>query len=85
MTDRAQVLESLLTHPGWRVFLAHVEQEWGASGVRYNTELDKALGLLDDNAAASQARPHFHAPTERAFARRPREEHALLLVRASPR
>ena len=37
------------------------------------------------HAAASQARPHFHAPTERAFARRPREEHALLLVRASPR
>jgi DNA modification methylase len=37
------------------------------------------------HAAASQARPHFHAPTERAFARRPREEHALLLVRASAR
>ena len=36
------------------------------------------------HASASQARPHFHAPTERAFARRPREEHALLLVQASP-
>lgn len=37
------------------------------------------------HAAASQARPHFHLPTERAFSRRPREEHALLLVRASSR
>ena len=30
-------------------------------------------------AVASQARPHFHAPTARAFARRPRAEHAILL------
>jgi DNA modification methylase len=35
------------------------------------------------HASASQTRPHFHLPTERAFNRRPREEHALLLVRAS--
>jgi len=34
------------------------------------------------HASASQARPHFHLPTERAFNRRAREEHALLLVRA---
>jgi DNA modification methylase len=33
-------------------------------------------------AVASQARPHFHRPTARAFARRPRQEHAVLLVRA---
>ncbi|EYF04421.1 DNA methyltransferase [Chondromyces apiculatus] len=31
-------------------------------------------------AAASQDRPHFHAPTARAFAQRPREEHAIMLV-----
>jgi DNA modification methylase len=30
-------------------------------------------------AVASQARPHFHGPTARAFARRPRAEHAVLL------
>jgi hypothetical protein len=30
-------------------------------------------------AVASQARPHFHGPSTRAFARRPRAEHALLL------
>jgi DNA modification methylase len=32
-------------------------------------------------AAASQKRPHLHAPTEHAFAARPRREHALLLRR----
>ena len=34
-------------------------------------------------ASASQKRPHVHAPTQRAFASRPRREHALLLRRAS--
>ncbi len=37
------------------------------------------------HAAASQVRPHFHLPTQRAFGHRAREEHALLLVRASSR
>jgi DNA modification methylase len=32
-------------------------------------------------ARASQARPHFHAPTAAAFRDRPRSEHALLLRR----
>jgi len=32
-------------------------------------------------AVASQERPHFHGPTARAFARRPRGEHAILLVK----
>jgi DNA modification methylase len=32
-------------------------------------------------AVASQERPHFHAATMRAFAARPRREHAILLVR----
>lgn len=32
-------------------------------------------------AIASQPRPHFHAPSGRAFDRRPRHEHALLLTR----
>jgi hypothetical protein len=34
---------------------------------------------LSVHAVASQARPHFHGPTARAFARRPRAEHAILL------
>lgn len=33
-------------------------------------------------AVASQPRPHFHRPTARAFERRPRHEHAILLIRA---
>ncbi|XXX75057.1 DNA methyltransferase [Sorangium sp. So ce134] len=33
-------------------------------------------------AVASQPRPHFHRPTARAFQRRPRHEHAILLIRA---
>lgn len=32
-------------------------------------------------ARASQIRPHFHRPTARAFARRPRHEHVILLQR----
>ena len=35
-------------------------------------------------AVASQERPHFHAKTARAFARRPRREHALLVQAARP-
>jgi hypothetical protein len=34
-------------------------------------------------ASASQKRPHLHAPTQRAFERRARREHALLLRRSS--
>lgn len=33
-------------------------------------------------AAASQARPHFHLPTRRAFSAAPREEHLIALARA---
>jgi SAM-dependent methyltransferase len=36
-------------------------------------------------AVASQERPHFHAPTQAAFRRRPRCEHALLFRKESPR
>jgi SAM-dependent methyltransferase len=32
-------------------------------------------------ALASQDRPHFHGPTARAFTKRPRREHAILLTR----
>jgi hypothetical protein len=33
-------------------------------------------------AVASQERPHFHEPTRRVFTARPRQEHAIVLVRA---
>lgn len=56
MTDEAEALESLVAHPGWHLFLGHVEQTWGVGGTVYNEELDAALDLLDSQAAASQAR-----------------------------
>ncbi|MDC3953815.1 DNA methyltransferase [Polyangium jinanense] len=34
------------------------------------------------DTVASQPRPHFHAPTRSAFTSRPRQEHAILLVRS---
>lgn len=44
-------------------------------------EVAERGGLLAPVARASQARPHFHAPTQAAFARQARAEHALLLRR----
>lgn len=31
MSERANVLEGLLEHPGWREFVAHVAKEWSAA------------------------------------------------------
>lgn len=36
---------------------------------------------LEPVARASQRRPHFHGPTQRAFDRAPRAEHAILLAK----
>jgi hypothetical protein len=54
--DVLEALASLDTHPGWRLFVAHVAREWGPNGQRYQTALDQALDLADDAAAASHAR-----------------------------
>ncbi len=43
-------------------------------------ELASRAGLAL-TALASQPRPHFHLPTERAFAKQPRHEHVLVLRR----
>jgi len=56
MSDARRILESLIAHPGWVAFRAHVEQEWGIHGARYWQELDKALDLTDNIAAAGHAR-----------------------------
>jgi DNA methylase len=42
-----------------------------------------AAGLVV-RAVVSQARPHFHAGSARAFAQRPRREHAILLAPDAP-
>jgi hypothetical protein len=54
-----------------------------AGGPVYAVDLIGAVAPsvgLTLRAVASQARPHFHAPTAQAFARRPRAEHAILLT-----
>jgi hypothetical protein len=56
MNETVQNLESLLQHPGWRLFCEHIEAEWGKHGHLFHAELDKALDLIDNDAAASQAR-----------------------------
>jgi hypothetical protein len=43
-------------------------------------DLAPAAGLAIA-ASASQRRPHFHGPSEKAFGRRPRREHVVLLRR----
>lgn len=54
--EQADGLESLQAHPGWRLWVEHVDAEWGPNGGQYNAALDKALNLMDNDAAASQAR-----------------------------
>lgn len=54
--DQVSLFESLITHPGWKAYEAHVQQEWGPAGLKFQAELEKALNLADNNASASQAR-----------------------------
>ena len=54
--DIREALERLTTSQGWQVFYQHVLSEWGMTGAAYMSELDKALAMTDNNAAASQAR-----------------------------
>jgi len=56
MSEHTQILESLLSHPGWRLYREHVDREWGPTGDRYLSHLEKALSLMDNGEAASQAR-----------------------------
>ncbi len=56
MSDLKEQLDHFVGTDGWRWFVAKVEDEWGAQGKRYLAELDRALNLTDNDAAASQAR-----------------------------
>ena len=56
MSDLKDVLECGVQSEFWRWFCARVDEEWGATGKRYLAELDRALNLTDNDAAASQAR-----------------------------
>jgi hypothetical protein len=55
-----------------------------AGGPVFADDLVRAIAreaALAVRAVASQPRPHFHAPSGRAFERRARHEHAILLTR----
>ena len=51
-----EMLDQGMASDFWAWFVAHVEQEWGPTGVRYQAALDRALAIVDDNACAAQAR-----------------------------
>jgi adenine-specific DNA methylase len=76
--------------PGAPLVLLIADSATGAPGARAEPlRADDAVARvavrgreLVPIARASQARPHFHTPTQGAFAARPRFEHALLLRRA---
>lgn len=56
MSDTQDILESGIQSEFWHLFREYVEREWGPQGVRYQQEMDKALDMRDNDAAASQAR-----------------------------
>ncbi len=85
--ELAAVLRSIarVLAPGGGVVLLLADSVVASAPI-YAADLTAAVAARTGfavHASASQVRPHFHLPTERAFNRRPREEHALLLVRAS--
>ena len=82
MREVLVALERVLKPAGRAIFLvadgAHAD-----SAIRTDAVLTRAAAASGFQVAAiaSQSRPHFHAPTSRAFAERPRYEHAILLAR----
>ena len=54
--SESESLEELLASPGWDAYVKHVQEEWGPQGAKFQEQLDAALNLTDNNAAASQAR-----------------------------
>ena len=41
MSDSREPLQDLVDHPGWALFVAHVEREWGAGGRRFEHTIDQ--------------------------------------------
>ncbi|HEV8547830.1 MAG TPA: DNA methyltransferase [Polyangiaceae bacterium] len=67
--------------PGGAAVLVIADSVLGGQAV-YTDELLRGLApaaRLTVACVASQLRPHVHAPTQQAFAERPRREHAILL------
>ncbi len=82
MSDMLAAMGRVL-RPGGLAALLVADSAFGATPVRIDDVLARLAPRfgLEPRAAASQARPHFHGPTARAFARVPRFEHVLLLER----
>jgi DNA modification methylase len=84
MTDMLAAMRRVL-RPGGRAALLVADSAFGSTPLR----IDEVLARVGRQsgwiplAVASQARPHFHGPTARAFTREPRREHAVLLERAA--
>ncbi|MBL8740262.1 MAG: hypothetical protein JNK04_04180 [Myxococcales bacterium] len=86
MRDVLAALGPVLKPAGRAVFLV-ADGAHGESAIRTDAVLTRAAAASGFQVAAiaSQARPHFHSPTSRAFADRPRFEHAILLARDARR
>jgi hypothetical protein len=85
--DLHQVLVALqrVLVPGGRAVLILGDSAVGGQALRADDVVARAAegtGLVP-TARASQNRPHFHGPTARVFAKMPRREHALLLVKSA--
>ena len=85
--DLHQVLVALqrVLVPGGRAVLILGDSAVGGQVLRADDVVAHAAegtGLVP-TARASQNRPHFHGPTAHLFAKLPRREHALLLVKAT--
>ena len=54
MTEERDALEGLLHHAGWTLFWAHVDQEWGAGGARFERTLMGLAERDEDDAVVVQ-------------------------------
>ncbi len=86
--DLSAVLAELdrVLAPGGRIALVMADSVL-AGRAAYADELVLALAKevgLEPEAIASQRRPHFHAPTAKAFRARPRREHVMVFSKRLP-
>lgn len=49
MSERADILENWLSHPGTALFFQHVEEEWGAGGKRFEASIDRFIDSREDD------------------------------------
>lgn len=47
-------LHDWITHPGTKLFFAHLEQEWGTGGLRFEASVNKFADSLQDDPIVLQ-------------------------------